>query len=175
MPSAELLTDAFGRIRESAAEAVAGLSLQQLQARLDPAANPVSWLIWHLTRVQDDHVATAFGTDQIWSADGWAKKFGLPAETLEIGYGHSGKQVAEVSAAICGTSSPGSLLTEYHEAVHAQTVSLVSAITDADLERVVDPHWDPPVTLGVRLVSVLDDDARHVGQAEFVRGILLRR
>jgi len=175
MTSAELLTDAFGRIRESVAEVVAGLSLQQLQARLDPAANPISWLVWHLTRVQDDHVATAFGAEQVWSADGWAKRLGLPAETMEVGYGHSGKQVADVSAAICGTSSPGSLLTEYHEAVHAQTVSLVSAITDADLDRVVDPHWDPPVTLGVRLVSVIDDGARHVGQAEFVRGILLRR
>jgi hypothetical protein len=175
MTSAELLTDAFGRIRESVAEVVAGLSDQQLQARLDPAANPICWLVWHLTRVQDDHVATAFGAQQVWSADGWAKKFGLPAETMEVGYGHSGKQVAEVSAAICGASSPGSLLTEYQEAVHAQSISLVSAITDADLERVVDRNWDPPVTLGVRLVSVIDDAARHVGQAEFVRGILLRR
>lgn len=175
MTSAELLTDAFGRIRESVAEVVAGLSLEQLQARLDAAANPVSWLVWHLTRVQDDHVAAAFGAEQAWSADGWAKRFGLPAETMEVGYGHSSRQVADVSAAICGTSSPGSLLAEYHEAVHAQTVSLVSAITDADLERVVDSHWDPPVTLGVRLVSVIDDDARHVGQAEFVRGVLLRR
>jgi hypothetical protein len=175
MTSAELLTDAFGRIRESVAGVVAGLSSDQLQARLDAAANPVSWLVWHLTRVQDDHVATAFGMEQVWSADGWAKRFGLPAETMEVGYGHSGKQVADLSAAICGTPSPGSLLTEYHEAVHAQTVSLVSSISDADLERVVDRNWDPPVTLGVRLVSVLDDGARHVGQAEFVRGILLRR
>ena len=175
MTSAELLTDAFGRIRESVAGVVAGLSSDQLQARLDAAANPVSWLVWHLTRVQDDHVATAFDAEQVWSADDWAKKFGLPAETMEVGYGHSGRQVADLSAAICGTSSPGALLTEYHEAVHAQTVSLVSMITDADLERVVDRNWNPPVTLGVRLVSVLDDDARHVGQAEFVRGILLRR
>src|SRR5215472_17329490 len=105
MTSAELLTDAFGRIRESVAEVLAGLSLPQLQARLDGAANPVSWLVWHLTRVQDDHVASAFGAEQVWSADNWAKKFGLPAEALDVGYGHSSTQVADVSGAICGTSS----------------------------------------------------------------------
>jgi hypothetical protein len=40
---------------------------------------------------------------------------------------------------------------------------------------VVDEAWDPPVTLGVRLVSVIDDCAQHAGQAAFVRGIVLRR
>jgi len=50
----------------------------------------------------------------------------------------------------------------------------VSALTDADLTRVVDERWDPPVTLGVRLVSVISDGLQHAGQAAFVRGILLR-
>jgi hypothetical protein len=44
-------------------------------------------------------------------------------------------------------------------------------VTPADLDRVVDKRWDPPVTLGVRLVSVVDDDAQHVGQAAYVRGL----
>jgi hypothetical protein len=69
----------------------------------------------------------------------------------------------------------GDLLTGYHDAVHQQTVRLVSQVTDPDLGRIVDEGWDPPVTLGVRLVSVIDDCAQHIGQAAFVRGILLRR
>lgn len=44
-------------------------------------------------------------------------------------------------------------------------------MTAADLERVVDTNWDPPVTLGVRLVSVLSDDLQHVGQAAYLRGL----
>ena len=39
-------------------------------------------------------------------------------------------------------------------------------------DRVVDRTWDPPVTLGVRLVSILDDDTQHAGQAAYVRGLL---
>jgi hypothetical protein len=87
------------------------------------------------------------------------------------GYGHSREQVAAIAAA---TAASG-LLGEYHEATYAQTVKLVSEVRDADLDRVVDKRWTPHVTLGVRLVSVLDDDMQHSGQAAYVRGILLRR
>lgn len=172
MTSADLLTDAFGRIRETVMSVVDGLSPAQLAYRLDADANTVSWLIWHLTRVQDDHVAAAFGVPQVWETGGWAARFGLPEDTLEHGYGHTSSQVASVSAAV--SADPG-LLTEYHEATYDQTVKHVSAITDADLDRVVDRSWTPPVTLAVRLVSVVNDDLQHVGQAAFVRGILLRQ
>src|SRR5579859_1118822 len=146
--SAELLTDAFGRVRETVHEAVDGLSDAQLAARLDADANSIAWLCWHLTRVQDDHVAGAFGVDQVWPQ--FAGRFGLPFELADIGYGQTPAQVAEVRVA-------GELLTDYYDAVHAQTIDLVSGSTDADLSRVVDEGWDPPVTMGVRLVSVIND------------------
>jgi uncharacterized protein DUF664 len=169
--SAELLLDGFGRIKENVADVLEGLSAQQLAYRIDPDANPVSWLVWHLTRVQDDHVAAAFGVTQVWTSEGWARRLGLPAGMMDHGYAHSREQVASVAAA---TSASG-LLDEYHDATYAQTVKLVSELRDADLDRVVDKRWTPPVTLGVRLVSVLDDGMQHVGQAAFVRGVLLRR
>lgn len=68
--------------------------------------------------------------------------------------------------------SDGGLLTGYYDAVHAQSLEALRALTAADLERVVDERWDPPVTLGVRLVSVLSDDLQHVGQAAYARGLL---
>jgi uncharacterized protein DUF664 len=172
LSSAELLTDAFGRIRETVLAVVQGLTPDQLTHRLDHDANPVGWLVWHLTRVQDDHVAAAFGVPQVWADGGWAARFGLRGDTMEIGYGHRSARVAEVAAKVSAT--PG-LLAEYHEATYAQTVKHMSSITDADLSRVVDRSWNPPVTLGVRLVSVIDDDMQHAGQAAFVRGVLLRQ
>jgi hypothetical protein len=169
MTSAGLITDAFGRIRETVTDTLYGLTAEQLTYRADADANPIAWLIWHLTRVQDDHVAAAFGVPQVWSDGGWAARFGLPGSS-DTGYGHNTIQVAAVSEA-CAASA---LLADYHEAVYEQTIKLVSGITDADLDRVVDTSWRPPVTLGVRLVSVLNDDAQHAGQAAFVRGIVLR-
>jgi hypothetical protein len=170
MTSAELLVDGFGRIRETVADVLSGLTPDQLAYRIDPDANPISWLVWHLTRVQDDHVAKAFGAAQVWSSASWAKRFGLPEATMETGYGHTTTQVAAVGAA----TAAASLLAGYHEETYAQTARLVGAVTDADLDRVVDTRWAPPVTLGVRLVSILKDDMMHVGQATYAHGIVLR-
>ena len=168
--SADLLLDGFGRIRENVADVLDGLTPEQATYRVDAAANPVSWLVWHLTRVQDDHVAGAFGVSQVWSAERWAVRFGLPESTMDHGFGHTSSDVAVFAAA---TSDAG-LLNRYHEEVYAQTVKLVGEVADPDLDRVVDKRWTPPVTLGVRLVSVLDDGMQHVGQAAYVRGLVLR-
>jgi Protein of unknown function (DUF664) len=167
MTSAELLTDAFDRVRQVVHHAVDGLTAGQLAARLDDEANSIAWLCWHLTRVQDDHIADAFAVAQVWPE--FSERFELPFALVETGYGHSSRQVALVRV------PSGDLLTEYHDAVHALTVRLVAGVTDADLSRIVDEAWNPPVTLGVRLVSVISDALQHAGQAAFIRGILLRK
>lgn len=169
MTSADLLTDAFGRVQENVHGAVADLTADELGARLDPGANSIAWLLWHLTRVQDDHIAEVAGLDQVWTAAGWADRFGLPFADEATGYGHTAADIEQLGRV------PVELLLGYYDAVHAQTIDYVSGLTDADLPRIVDTRWDPPVTLGVRLVSVVDDDIQHSGQAAFIRGVLLRR
>jgi hypothetical protein len=166
---ADLLVDAFGRIREVVHRVVDGLTADQLAFQVDPEANSIAWLVWHLTRIQDDHLADAFQTEQVWTSQGWEEQLGLPFDPLDTGYGHRAADVAAVRV------ESGSLLVGYHDAVHQQTARLVEGLGDADLDRIVDRSWDPPVSLGVRLVSVIADDLQHAGQAAFVRGILQRR
>ncbi|GGT96587.1 mycothiol transferase [Actinomadura citrea] len=166
MTSAELLTDAFDRIQEVVHGAVGGLSGRQLARRPAEDANSIAWLVWHLTRIQDDHVAGVAGTDQVWTRDGWADRFALPFDASDTGYGHTPDDVAAVRV------DSADLLTGYHDAVHDRTVQYVSTLTDADLPQVVDRAWDPPVTLAVRLISVISDDLQHAGQAAYVRGLL---
>ncbi|WP_242910216.1 mycothiol transferase [Actinomadura terrae] len=168
MTSAELLTDAFDRVREEVHSAAHGLTAEQLHFRADPDANSIAWLLWHLTRVQDDHVAEVAGTPQVWTEDGWEPRFGLPFPPSETGYGHSSAEVAAVRV-----ESP-ELLTGYHDAVHDRAVAYAGTLVDGDLGRVVDEAWDPPVTLAVRLISVISDGLQHAGQAAFVRGLVLR-
>ncbi|MFF8032798.1 MULTISPECIES: DinB family protein [unclassified Streptomyces] len=166
MHAKDILIDGFGRVREEVHAAVEGLGPDGLNARPAPGANSVAWLVWHLTRVQDDHVADAFGLDQVWLSQDWARRlaFGLPRH--DTGYGHTPAEVAKVRV------DSGGLLTGYHDAVHAQTLGALRTLAAEDLERVVDEGWDPPVTLGVRLVSVLSDDLQHAGQAAYVRGLV---
>ncbi|MGW4114646.1 mycothiol transferase [Actinosynnema sp. NPDC004786] len=163
----DVLLDGFGRVHESVARVLDGLTAAQLTHRVGGTANPIAWLVWHLTRVQDDHVAEVAGTEQVWTADGWAKRFDLPLPVDDTGYGHDGDQVAAVTA-------PADLLLDYHRAVHERTEDYVRGLRAADLSRIVDESWDPPVTLAVRLLSVIEDDLQHVGQAAFVRGVLPR-
>lgn len=169
MTSADLLVDAFGRVREAVHEATDGLSAGELAERLQPGANSIAWLVWHLTRVQDDHISEVAGQSQAWTSGGWAERFGLPLAADDTGYGHTSQQVASVRV------EDPALLDGYYDAVHDQTLRYLAGVTDADLDRIVDRRWDPPVTLGVRLVSVITDDLQHAGQAAFVRGALLHR
>jgi uncharacterized protein DUF664 len=168
LSSADVLVDGFDRIREEVHGVVDGLSEDQLAWRADKSANSIAWLVWHLTRVQDDHIAGVAGHEQVWTAGGWAERFELPFELDETGYGASADDVAAVRA-------DAGLLIAYHDAVHQSTVDYVKTVTDDDLAVVVDKNWNPPVTLSVRLVSVLSDDLQHIGQAAFVRGLITRR
>ncbi len=167
MTVADVLTDAYERVREVVHEAVDGLDAAALEFRVDPGANSIAWLVWHLTRVQDDHVADAAGLEQVWTARGWYDRFGLPIDKSATGYGDGADNVALIKA-------PAELLTGYYDAVHEQTLRYVRGLADADLDRVVDTRWDPPVTLGVRLVSVISDDLQHAGQAMYLRGVIGR-
>ncbi|MEV6947981.1 DUF664 domain-containing protein [Streptomyces sp. NPDC051172] len=166
MHAKDILIDGFNRIQEEVHAAVEGLGPDDLNARPYQAGNSIAWLVWHLTRVQDDHVADAFGLDQVWLTQDWEKRFGLDLPRHDTGYGHSSAKVAKVRV------DSGNLLTGYYDAVHGQSVGVLRELTAKDLERIIDENWDPPVTLGVRLVSVLSDDLQHIGQAAYLRGLL---
>lgn len=166
MSERDSLLEVFGRLPELVQRAVAGLSEEQLAWAPAAGANSIGWLVWHLTRVQDHHVSELDGADQRYLADGFAERFGLPADPQDIGYGHTPEQVAAVRP-----SSPA-LLVEYHRAAHERTMGYLRALGDGDLERIVDERWDPPVTMRVRLVSIASDDLEHAGQASYLRGLL---
>ena len=165
MRSAELLRYAFDQVGATLRSAVQGLDPEDLTRRPAPGANTIAWLAWHLLRVQDDHVAAIAGHEQVWTAEGWAQRFDLPFPTAATGYGFDEEQVAAVRPPSVD------LLLGYADAVHARTAQFLDGLSDDDLDRVVDRSWDPPVTLGVRLVSVLSDDLQHIGQAAYLRGL----
>jgi hypothetical protein len=165
----EVLVEAFDRLPDLVRSAVDGLSPEELHWVPTPGANSVGWLVWHLTRIQDDHVADLMGEEQVWVRDGWARRFGLDPAAGDTGYGHSVAQVDRVRP------ESADALIGYFEAVAARTGDFLRGLSAKDLDRVVDEGWDPPVTLGTRLVSVLNDDDQHVGQAAYVRGLIKAR
>lgn len=163
----EVVRDCFGRVREYVEMIGGAVSDEQATYRPDSDSNSVAWLIWHLTRIQDDHICGLTGDEQVWTRDGWHERFKVPFDPEDTGYGHGEAEVASVQAG-------PELLDGYHAAVHEMTMKYVDTLTAEELARVVDTNWDPPVTASVRIVSILGDCIAHLGQADYVRGLAER-
>ncbi|MDD9207178.1 DUF664 domain-containing protein [Georgenia sp. 10Sc9-8] len=162
-----LLEETYSRVPDEVAAVLDGLDPAALTTRPDPQANTIAWLVWHLARGQDAQIAQVAGTEEVWTAQGWADRFDLPLERTDTGFGHTSDQVAAVQA-------DAQLLQGYLGDVHRATREYLKNLTGDDLDQVVDDSWDPPVTLGVRLVSIVADDLQHAGQAAYVRGLVER-
>jgi uncharacterized damage-inducible protein DinB len=162
----DVFEEAFGRLPGLVDRAVKNLTPEQLRQAPADGANTIGWLVWHLARIQDGHLAELLDAEQVYLTGDWAPKFGLKADPSDNGYGHSAAEVAAVRP------ESWQVLADYYAAVHERTLAYLADRSDADFDEVVDEAWDPPVTLGVRLVSVINDDVQHAGQAAYVRGLL---
>lgn len=164
-----LLLDGFGRIDEGVRAVVDGLEPDDLRWRPDADANPLGWLVWHLSRQQDAQLAHLGEVKPVWSSGGWREKFGLPYSPNAHGYGMTSAEVGKFAV------PDPALLTGYQSATRDAAERIVEALTAEDYNRVIDESWDPPVTVVVRVYSVLEDAAKHLGQAEYLRGLIDRR
>lgn len=169
MDARDLLIELYQRIPEHVHEAVDGLGPADLVTEPEPGSNTIGWLIWHLTRVQDSHISEITAEHQVWVSGDWAARCGLTPDPHDTGYGHTRTQMAAVRP------DSADLLVSYYQTVAARTDALLQRLTPTELDQVIDDRWDPPVTLGVRLISVADDDIQHAGQATYLRGLLARR
>ncbi|MGU3501308.1 mycothiol transferase [Mycobacterium sp. C31M] len=163
----ELLRDSFTRLIEHVGEVTDGLSEDLGAWQPVAGANSIAWLVWHSARGQDLQLCDIAGTEQVWTRDGWEERFGLDLPGNDMGYGHTPEEVAKVRA-------PADLLAGYYKAVHKVSLEYIASVDDAELQRIVDDSWDPPVTASARLVSIIDDCAQHLGQAKYIRGTLLQ-
>ena len=167
MTATDVLLDGFSRVRGVVENVLKGAGEATLTHRIDPEANTIAWLVWHIARGQDAQIAPLAGGDEVWTRDGFADRFALPFPHSASGYGQTSEEVGAVDVS-------ADLLGDYYDASHEATLAFLRTLDDADLERVVDTAWVPPVTLGVRLMSILDDNLQHAGQAAYVRGVTAR-
>ncbi|WP_275571920.1 mycothiol transferase [Mycolicibacterium vanbaalenii] len=161
----ELLRDSFTRLIEHVDDLTENLTDEVAYYRPTPQANTTAWLIWHSARIQDAQLCDIAGIEQVWFRDGWVDRFALDLPRDAHGYGHTPEDVAKVRAS-------AQLLAGYYHAVHKLSLEYVASVSADELARVVDERWTPPVTASVRLVSIIDDAAQHLGQAAYIRGLV---
>lgn len=163
----DLLQDGFDRVTTSLHDLIGDLDADTILWRPDADANPIGWLAWHLVRVIDDHLADLVDESQVW--EDWRDRFDLPYPPDAHGYGQTSAQVGAFDV------GDPDLLLGYTDAVAERTGAILGVLADRDLGTIVDRSWDPPVTLGVRLASVLNDATQHVGQIGYLAGRAARR
>jgi hypothetical protein len=162
----DILADGYGRLPGFMESVLSGLSQDDLNWQPRQDCNSIGWLCWHLTRQQDAQIAALLGEEQLWIRDGWHAKFNRPSDPDDSGFGHTPEQVAAFK-------SPGAqILLDYQRAVVERSKQYFQTLSPADLDRELDEPWFQPLpTVGVRLVSILEDSVAHAGQAAYIRGL----
>ena len=162
----DLLADGYGRVLEFMENVLRELTQDDLNWQPRQDCNSIGWLAWHLTRQQDAQIASLMGDDQLWTKDGWHSKFHRPPDPEDIGFGHTPEQVSAFE------SPDVQVLLDYHRAVLERSRQYFLTLSKTDLHRELNEPWFQPLpTVGVRLVSILEDSLLHAGQAAYVRGM----
>lgn len=162
----DLLIDGYGRVPEFLENVLKGLTRDDLNWQPRHDCNSIGWLIWHLTRQQDAQIASLMGEKQLWIKDEWYATFNRQPEPNDIGFGHGPEQVSAFK------SPEAKILLDYNRAVVERSKQYISSLSENDLDRELNEPWFQPLpTVGVRLVSILDDSVLHAGQVAYVRGL----
>ncbi|MFQ5693403.1 MAG: DinB family protein [Nitrospinota bacterium] len=145
--------------------ALEGLTDEDLLKRPSEQTNPIGWLLWHHTRVEDAVISGLAGGSQVWVEGGWHAKFGLEADPRDAGTGHSLDRVKALKPAI-------DALKGYAAAVREKTLAYLKRLKPADLDADVPTVLGDTRKLGDYLGGFLVDYLHHSGQVFYVRGYI---
>ena len=166
MDARDVLSEAASRPATEAKALVNTLPEGALNAHAGGHTNSIAWLLWHAGRQMDAQLAQLNGEPQVWHGQRFDSRFNLGELGDTEGYGHTAEQARAVVV------EDAALLVEYLGAATAALSKYIAGLSEADLDDVIDTSWTPHVTRGVRLVSMIDDAAQHVGQAAYAAGVL---
>ena len=164
----QLVTDIYERISQELEAALDGLTVDDLNKQPCPGCNSIGWFTWHLTRVQDSATAEILGEEHLWTKDGWYARFNRTPDPKDTGFGHSLEDVAAFS------SPSASTLLEYHRAVLERLKRYITnKLSETELNRELDKPKFPTITdVRTSLMRLINDNMQHLGQINYVRGML---
>jgi hypothetical protein len=162
MIATDILLDGFTRVHDSLHRMLPDLSETELAQEPHPS---IGWLAWRLTRVMDNNASRLAGKKQLWVADGWGERFGMTPSPYDFGRSaaHSREQVRAFRAS-------AGLLLAYHDAVYERMKNYLGGLSAEELARQIDAdRYQPPPTIAVRLISVLENAMVNQGQIGYLK------
>lgn len=158
----DILLDSFTRVRDAMHRLLPDLTEAELTQEPHP---PIGWLAWRLSRIMDSNISRLSGREQLWIAEGWAARFGMPPEPAD--YGRSAKHTRAQVRAFRASSE---VLLAYHDAAYERTKAYLESVSEKGLARELDePQYQPLPTVAVRIVSVLENAMTNQGQISYLK------
>ena len=145
--------------------ALDGLSDDDLTKRPNEQCNPIGWTLWHQYRYEDGVISRITGQPEVWLADSWHDKFGLPAGDDRLGMGDALEKVGAFRPTLEN-------LQGYGAAVREKTLACLQSITPEELERELEAPGGAARTAGVALGILMLDHFHHSGQVCYLRGFI---
>lgn len=165
-----ILIDLVGRLRDGVHTLCDGLADEAATYRIDDQANTIDWLLWHSARCSDAQLHHMIGGDELWRT--WRDRLKVPLPPERLGFAEMGYGMTAADAHL--VVAPVAELAAYAQACWDELEDYVRGADDDELSRIVDDSYDPPVSAGVRLLSIIEDCIIHLGQAAYIKGVAER-
>jgi hypothetical protein len=167
MNASEFALHSLTEVQEPLSKAVEGLTQEGLMRQPRPGANHIAFILWHMMRVEDWFFHYLFQrVPQIWEAEKWHEKLGLPDDPKVTGFGYTAEQVASFPSVQLRD------LMAYGEAVRAETLDYLRNTDPAKLDETVTSRLFGEVSIASLIGHLVVELAQHAGQIAYIRGLV---
>ena len=156
------LNEVFGDLKRT----LDGLDEYELHWRPTLESNSIAWIVWHMARTEDYWINTRLcQRESIWIEQGWQERIGVYEDGT--GFGQTSEQIR----AMPELDVP--LLMAYYQVVRKRTVEFFTdEIEEKDLARVLGFMGPELMTVAGVLGHLLAELSEHLGQVNYIRGMI---
>jgi uncharacterized damage-inducible protein DinB len=164
MEARELMIKSLAESQGFLNRALEGLTREEIVWVPRVECNSIAFLVWHLGRVEDIWINRVIQQkEEIYEAEGWQKTLATPAK--ESGYKYT---LEQLQAWPVPKLEP---LWRYANSVREKTLAFLQSVNSEKLSEVI-VHGDSSHTIGAILAHLITEIALHVGQIDYLRGML---
>jgi hypothetical protein len=166
MSTIDFIRGGLRRLHNDLDTAVGDLTPDQAQWTATERGLPVSFILWHYVRTEDNIIQFVLQRKPtVWMEGGWDKKFGLHPTGQGTGMSHEDARNLRLE--------PLDDFLAYMQDVWKSTDEYLGALSDEDLERpiTVKPLGEMPVQNAIGMMC-LTHGFTHLGEIAHVRGLL---
>lgn len=156
------LKEVFGDLKRT----LDGLDEYELHWRPTLESNSINWIVWHMARTEDYWINTRLcEAEAVWVSQGWRERVGV----LVGGTGF-GQSLDDLRAM---PELDVSVVMEYYGAVRKRTGEYFEdEIEEIELGRIIGMMGTEPITVAGALGHLLAEVAEHLGQVDYIRGMI---